>query len=120
MVLIGAGQVSRELAPVWKQAGHDILQVISRTEASARPLGEQLGCPWTTHLVDAAGALADAHVVVLGFGADPMPRGLRSYGADVPRVMTSPIFVDVDGNGVFDAPGGKECSWTRTFEAGAP
>ena len=23
--------------------------------------------------------------------------------------MTNALFVDVDGNGVFDAPGGKEC-----------
>ena len=47
MVLIGAGQVSKELAPAWQRAGHDILHVISRTESSARPLGETLGCPWT-------------------------------------------------------------------------
>jgi len=65
MVLIGAGRVSCELGPAWKAAGHDILHVVSRTEASARPLGESLGCPWTTKLTDAAGALADAQVVVV-------------------------------------------------------
>jgi len=59
---------------------------------------------------------ADAHVVVLAFGTDPMPRGLKNYSPQVPRVVTNPIFVDVDGNGVFDAPGGKECSWTPEFE----
>jgi len=62
---------------------------------------------------------ADAHVVVLAFGANPMPRGLRNYGTSVPRLVTSPIFVDVDGNGIFDAPGGKECNWTPAFEGSA-
>jgi predicted short-subunit dehydrogenase-like oxidoreductase (DUF2520 family) len=65
IVLIGAGRVSCELGPSWQDAGHEILQVVSRTEASARPLGERLGCPWTTKLTDAAGALADAQVVVV-------------------------------------------------------
>ncbi|MCO4769681.1 MAG: PHP domain-containing protein [Deltaproteobacteria bacterium] len=59
---------------------------------------------------------ADAHIVVLAFGANSMPRGLRNYSTDAPRLVTSPIFVDVDGNGVFDAPGGKECNWTAAFE----
>jgi hypothetical protein len=58
----------------------------------------------------------DAHIVVLAFGTAPMPRGLSGYGAGVPRAVTSPIFVDVDGNGVFDAPGGKTCAWTAAFE----
>ena len=65
IVLIGAGRVSCELGPAWQNAGHDILQVVSRTEASARPLGERLGCPWTTKLTEATGALADAQVVVV-------------------------------------------------------
>jgi len=27
----------------------------------------------------------------------------------VPRVLTSPIYVDGDGDGAFSAPGGREC-----------
>lgn len=65
IVLIGAGRVSCELGPAWLDSGHEILQVVSRTEASARPLGERLGCPWTTKLTEAAGALSDAQVVVV-------------------------------------------------------
>lgn len=54
----------------------------------------------------------DAHVEVLAFGREPMPRGLRSYDATrVPRATTNPLYVDVDGNGVFDAPGGKTCTY---------
>ncbi|MBK7976054.1 MAG: CehA/McbA family metallohydrolase [Deltaproteobacteria bacterium] len=64
----------------------------------------------------------DAHVEVLAFGREPMPRGLRTYDATrVPRVTTNPIYVDVDGNGAFDAPGGKTCTYDllRTSSAAA-
>ena len=56
----------------------------------------------------------DSHVVVLGFGEQPMPWGFdSSYVAGVvPRFITNPIFVDVDGDGRFTAPGPREC-WTR-------
>lgn len=55
---------------------------------------------------------ADAHLVVLGFGEGSMPRGLSDYNpTGSPRVVTNPIFVDVDGNGVFDSPGGKPCTY---------
>ena len=59
---------------------------------------------------------ADAHVVVLAFGNNPMPRGLLNYSAAVPRVVTNPIFVDVDGDGTWTAPGGKTCDWTPAFD----
>ena len=65
IVMVGAGRVSCELGPAWQAAGHEILHVISRTESSARPLGERLNCPWTTRLTEAAGSLADAQVVVI-------------------------------------------------------
>lgn len=56
----------------------------------------------------------DAHVVIVVMGSEPMPRGMLSYpAADVPRAVTNPIFVDVDGDGSFTAPGPKTCSWTR-------
>jgi len=54
----------------------------------------------------------DAHVVVLAFGANPMPSGLDGYDpAATPRVTTNAIYVDVDGNGQYDAPGGKACAY---------
>ena len=55
----------------------------------------------------------DAHVVVLGLGDEPLPRGL--YGFDpvgVPRFTTNAIYVDADGDGQFTAPGGKGCAYT--------
>lgn len=55
----------------------------------------------------------DAHVVVLGFGAHYMNRELPQYNPrEVPRFTTNPVYVDQDGNGVFDAPGGKSCSFS--------
>ncbi len=53
---------------------------------------------------------ADAHVVVLGWGADLLPRSLPQFNPEgVPRFTTNPIFVDADGDGVFTPPGGREC-----------
>lgn len=55
----------------------------------------------------------DAHVVVLGFGAEKMNRELPQYPPrEVPRFTTNPIYVDADGNGQFDAPGGKACHYS--------
>jgi hypothetical protein len=57
---------------------------------------------------------ADASIVILGFGAEPMPAGLPDYDpSGVPRVITNPIYVDADGNGRFDAPGGKTCDYVH-------
>jgi hypothetical protein len=54
----------------------------------------------------------DAHVVVAGFGANPFPRGLEQFDpAGVPRFTTNPIYVDADGNGVYDPQGGKTCTY---------
>ncbi|HAT47482.1 MAG TPA: hypothetical protein DCS71_01045 [Flavobacteriales bacterium] len=94
MVIIGAGQVSRELAPVWQKAGHTILQVVSRTENSARPLGELLGCPWTTTLGDAAGALSDAQIVVVA-----VTDGLIAEVAETISTMISPKCVMIHLSG---------------------
>lgn len=53
----------------------------------------------------------DSHIVVLAFGKEPMPKGFRRVdAAKVPRVITNPIRVDVDGDGVWTPPGGKTCT----------
>lgn len=52
----------------------------------------------------------DAYVVVLGLGAERLPAVFESFApSGVPRFVTNPVYIDVDGNGVFDAPGGKTC-----------
>lgn len=53
----------------------------------------------------------DAHIVILGFGINEMPREFPQYNPEgAPRVTTNPVFIDTDGNGLFDAPGGKQCN----------
>ncbi len=53
----------------------------------------------------------DSHVVVVGFGAKPMPAGLKSYNpTKVPRFISNPIRVDVDGDGAWTPPGGRACT----------
>jgi len=55
---------------------------------------------------------ADAHIVVMGFGEQSIPRAFGDYNPQgIPRVVTNPIFVNVDGNEEWDAPGGKHCTY---------
>ena len=55
---------------------------------------------------------SDTHVTIAAFGADFLPLGLPQFSSTaVPRVLTQAIFLDVDGNGVFDAPGGRVCAY---------
>ncbi len=54
----------------------------------------------------------DSHIVVLGFGDGEIPKALKDYDpVGRPRFVTNPIFIDYDGNGAFDAPGGKTCTY---------
>lgn len=52
----------------------------------------------------------DAHIVVLGFGKERLPAVFEQFDpSETPRFATNPVFIDTDGNGQFDAPGGKTC-----------
>lgn len=48
--MIGAGNVATHLSVALSQAGYNIRQVFSRTEASASELAAKLKCPYTTDL----------------------------------------------------------------------
>ena len=50
IVLIGAGNVATHLGKQFIKSGHHILQVYSRTEASAQILSKKLKCPFTTDI----------------------------------------------------------------------
>ena len=50
IVLIGAGNVATHLGKALKQAGHDIVCVYSRTDASARTLSDVIGCSYATSI----------------------------------------------------------------------
>lgn len=62
IVLVGAGNLATHLGKALKRAGHDILQVYSRTEASATVLATMLRCPSTTSL-DGIADGADLYLV---------------------------------------------------------
>jgi hypothetical protein len=53
----------------------------------------------------------DSHIVVAAFSDVAMPAYLESLGDSTPRAMTNPIYVDVDEDGTWQAPGGKECEY---------
>lgn len=52
IVLIGAGNLATNLGKALFRAGHEVVQVWSRTEASAKALAEVLKCAHTTDLKD--------------------------------------------------------------------
>lgn len=76
-----------------------------------------LAAPWPDEVVKLDETVTldlsrDAYVVVVGFGAGAMPRGLDGYDpGELPRFVSNPIFVDVDGDGAWTAPGQKACGW---------
>lgn len=54
----------------------------------------------------------DSNIVVLGMGEGLFPRGFPQFDPTfVPRFTTNALFVDVGGDGVYDAPGPKDCSY---------
>lgn len=62
VVILGAGRVATHLAPALVGVGYSLMQVWSRTEASARQVAEPLGVVYTTDL-DAVIDDADIYVV---------------------------------------------------------
>lgn len=62
VVLVGAGNVATHLGMALQQAGYEVLQVYSRTEASASALADQLKVPYTVSLEELSGE-ADLYIV---------------------------------------------------------
>ena len=52
VVFIGAGNLATNLGKALFRAGHEIVQVYSRTEESARALADVLKCVYTTDLLE--------------------------------------------------------------------
>ena len=48
IVFIGAGNLATQVSQAFVRAGHQVLQVFSRTQESASALAVRLGCDWTT------------------------------------------------------------------------
>ena len=52
IVLVGAGNLATNLGKGLKAIGEQVVQIYSRTEASARSLSELLQCSYTTEISD--------------------------------------------------------------------
>ncbi len=69
-VLIGAGNVATHLGRAVKSVGMDVVQVWSRTLASARQLGEALGCSFTADIDE---VVHDADLFIISVTDDALP-----------------------------------------------
>jgi len=93
IVLIGAGNLATNLGKALKKAGHDILQVYSRTATSAETLATVLGCPATTDLT-AIDNHADVYILSIKDKAlrdviGELTRALLSSGAALSEKVVS-------------------------------
>lgn len=67
LILIGAGNLATNIGVALAGAGHDLLQVYSKTEQSAEKLAAMLHCPWTTELKEVSDG-ADVYIIAVKDG----------------------------------------------------
>ena len=67
LILIGAGNLATNIGVALAGAGHDLLQVYSKTEQSAERLAAMLHCPWTTELKEVSDG-ADVYIIAVKDG----------------------------------------------------
>lgn len=65
IALIGAGNLATNLGLALKRAGHNIINVYSRTEQSASLLASRLGCAYTTDIQQASTLSRQCQVVII-------------------------------------------------------
>ena len=70
IVLIGAGNVATHLGIALQQAGWEIVQVYSRTEASASELAMRLQVPYVTSVEEVC---ADADIYIVAVKDNALP-----------------------------------------------
>ena len=64
LVIIGAGNVATHLGKAFQKAGHEILQVYSRSESSAKELARKLKCKSATDISD-LNSKADIYLIAV-------------------------------------------------------
>lgn len=107
IVLIGAGNLATNLGKALKKAGHDILQVYSRTATSAEALAAILDCPATIDLT-AIDNRADVYILSIKDKAlrdviGELTRALNSSGA----ALSEKVFLHTAGSMPMDVFKGK-------------
>lgn len=86
--LLGAGNVAVHLGKQLQAAGYKVLQVYSRTDASARSLAQTLACAWTDDLQ----SLSPADYYLCALKDEALPLVLQQipsfpeYGCILPAV----------------------------------
>lgn len=99
VVLVGAGNRGRAvygpllqgaLARLFRIAG-----VVSRTEASARRLGEALGVPWSLHLEEAVARWRPEGAVVCVSSPENASVALRVLALGLPALLETPLALSV-------------------------
>jgi len=91
IVMIGSGNLATQLSLALTDAGQEIVQIFSRTQAHAQTLAEQIGCPYTTS-VDAI--LRDADVYILSVKDD----ALSALAAAVCGARQQALFIHTAGS----------------------
>lgn len=96
IVLVGAGNVATHLGRALREAGHDILQVYSRTEESARTLAQALGTDFTVRM-DEVRTDANLYIVAVKDDAlaEVLPRLVRRNPAALFVHTAGSISIDV-------------------------
>ena len=88
IAFIGAGRLATNLAVALQGAGVSVVQVYSRTEESARTLGERLHCPYTSD-IDAIDSEADCYVYALTDTVLPLFAGYSIGGEGAIHIHTA-------------------------------
>jgi len=96
LVLIGAGNVATHLGKAFKKAGHEVLQVYSRSEASAKELAKKLRCSFT---VDATAINHKADVYLIAVSDNSIKDVVRLLSnCNLETSNRKPLFLHTSGS----------------------
>ena len=84
IVIIGSGNLATQLSLALRDAGKDIVQVFSRTEAHAKELAEKIGCGFTT---SAEAVRKDADVYIFSVKDDALGGLIASLCSSCPTAL---------------------------------
>lgn len=93
ITIIGAGGVATSLAHALLKAGHQVVQVYSRTGESARQLADTVGCPWTTSLAELT---PHSHIYIISVKDDALTH-INAQIQSLPHLADS-LFVHTAGS----------------------
>lgn len=91
LVIIGSGNLATQLSFALKCAGHDIVQVYSRTEEHAKELAKKIDCTYTA---DADKIRRDAEAYIISVKDD----AVRSVVLSLNNVNTDAVFMHTAGS----------------------